>query len=112
MPSTLLFVQSGGISLIGTNIFSGGPQLVGGVQLKLAAGAPGIVYVGLPNLSGTVSTFNSGGSLSAGGLADSMELSPGDGYFVPKTRLVSGIQTIRLIATAASSGARVFWEPF
>ena len=112
MPSTVLFNQSGGIGLVSGNIFSGGPQLVGGVQLKLAAAAPGLIYVGLPNLSGTVSTSVSGGSLSSGGLADGMELSPGDGYFVPKTRLVSGIETVRLIVPATASGGRLFWDVF
>ena len=118
MPSTLVFVQSGGIGLVSGNIFSGTildliqPRFSqgGGVQLKLAAAAPGIVYVGLPNMSGTVTTFLSGGSLSSGGLADAFELSPGDGYYLPKYRLVSGIETIRLLAPAASSGGRVFWD--
>lgn len=112
MPSTLLFVQSGGIGLVSGDIFSGGPQLVGGVQLRLAAAAPGVIYVGLPNLSGTVNTFNSGGSLSSGGLADGLELSPGDGLFIPRTRLASGIQTVRLLGAAGSSGGRVYWEVF
>jgi len=112
MPSTQVFVQSGGIGLVSGNVFSGGPQLIGGVQLKLAAAAPGLIYVALPNLSGTVGTFLSGGSLSSGGLADGMEMSPGDSYFVPKTRLVSGIETIRRLAPAASSGGRLMWEPF
>lgn len=112
MPSTQLFVQSGGIGLVSGNLYSGGPQLVGGVQMKLAAAAPGLIYVALPNLSGTVGTFSSGGSLSSGGLTDGMELSPGESYFVPKTRLVSGIETIRLLAPATSSGGRVMWEVF
>ena len=111
MPSCQLFSQSGGISLVSGDVFSGGPQLVGGVQLRLAAGAPSLIYVGLPNLSGAVNTGASGGVFSSGGLADGMEVSPGDSYFVPKTRLVSGIQTIRLIVPAAASGGRLFWEP-
>lgn len=118
MPSSLLMVQSGGIGLVSGNIFSGsaldltpGRQVgAGGVQLKLAAAAPGIVYVGLPNISGTVTTFLSGGSLASGGLADGFELSPGDAYQIPRYRLVSGIETIRILGAAASSGARVFWE--
>ena len=111
MPSTRVFVQSGGIALVSGAIYSGTPLPIGGVQLKLAAGAPGIVYVGLPDLSGSVSTFTSGGSFSSGGLADAMEMSPGDAYLIPKYRLVSGIETVRLLAPAASSGARMFWEP-
>jgi hypothetical protein len=109
MPSCQLFVQSGGIALVSGDIFSGNP-IVGGVQLKLAAGAPSLFYVGLPNLSGTVSTSVSGGILSSGGLADGMEISPGDTYFIPKTRLVSGIESIRLIVPTAASGGRLFWE--
>ena len=118
MPSTQLFVQSGGIGLVNTNLYSGsfldptyqGKGGVGGIQIKLAAGAPGIVYVGLPDASGAVNTFLSGGSLSSGGLSDAMELSPGDAYFVPKIRLVSGLLTPRLLGAAASSGARIFWD--
>lgn len=111
MPSTMLFVQSGGILLCSGDIYSGGPQLIGGIQLRLAKAAPGVVYIGLPNLSGVVNTITSGGSLSSGGLADGMELNPGDAYFVPKTRLVSGILTPRVLVPAASSGGRLFWEP-
>ena len=112
MPSLQLFSQSGGIGLVSGAIFSGQPYPIGGIQLRLAAAAPGLVYVGLPNLSGDVTTGASGGSLSSGGLADGMEISAGDSYFVSKSRLVSGIQTIRLIVPAASSGGRLFWEPF
>mgnify|MGYP001612349298 FL=1 len=112
MPSTQLFPQSGGIALVSGNIFSGSFQPVGGIQLKLAEAAPSLIHVGLPNLSGTASTSVSGGSLSSGGLADGMELAPGDSYFVPKTRLTSGIETIRLIVGAVASGGRLFWEPF
>ena len=122
MPSLQMFVQSGGIALVSGEIFSGtqldlrpertlGP---GGVQLKLAAGAPGIIYAVLPTLSGATSglapTFLSGGSLTSGGLTDGMELSPGDAYFVPRYRMVSGLDTLRLHAAAGSSGGRVFWE--
>jgi len=110
MPSTQLFSQSGGIGLVSGAIFSGTGFPVGGIQLKLAAAAPGTIYVGLPNLSGTVTTSVSGGSLSSGGLADGMELVAGASYFVPNTRLVSGIETIRLDVPAAASGGRLFWE--
>ena len=112
MPSTLLFTQSGGIALVSGEIYSGSPQLVGGIQLKLANAAPGLIYVGLPNLSGTINTSTSGGSLTSGGLTDGMELSPGQAYFIPKTRLVSGVLTVRLIVPATASGGRLFWEPF
>lgn len=114
MPSTLLFPQSGGITLMsGAWPFSGSPQLIGGVQLKLSKAAPSLIYVGVPNLSGQAPTGASGGSLSSGGLADGMELSPGDSYFIPKARLYqSGLQSIQVIVPAAASGGRLFWEPF
>ena len=110
MASTQLFTQSGGIALVSGDVFSGSVHPIGGVQLRLAAGAPALFYVGLPNLSGDVSTGASGGVLASGGMADGMEMSPGDAYFVPKSRLVSGIQSIRLIVPAAASGGRLFWE--
>lgn len=110
MPSLMCFPQSGHIALVSGDIFSGTGRPQGGVQLKLADGAPGAIYVGLPNASGTVMTLTSGGSLSSGGLADGMELSPGGAYFIPRIRLVSGIQTIRVGVPAASSGARLYWE--
>ena len=122
MPSTLVGGQSGGVLLVSGNIYSGsfldvgtgypGAQgRVGGIQLKLGGDASGFVYVGLPGLSGTVMTTTSGGFLSSGGLADGIPLSPGQDYFVPRSRMTSGIQTVRLIPVAAASGqARMFWE--
>ena len=68
MPSTQLFPTSGGVRLVSGDIYSGGPQLVGGVRMK-AALAPAPFYVGLPNLSGAYPTSTSGGVLSSGGLA-------------------------------------------
>lgn len=125
MPSTLVGDFSGGVFLVSGNILSGTPWdmgvgypgahgWMGGVQLKLAKLAPGTVYVGLPNpyvLSGVSTTLNSGGALASGGLLDGMELNPGEDYFVAKSRLVSGWQSIRVVMPAASSGARLFWEP-
>lgn len=122
MPSTEFFFQSGGIPLVASGqTFSGsylstGPDgpgataRIGGVQLKLAKLAVGTIYVGLPGLSGIVNTINSGGSMSQSGLPDGMEFNPGDSYFVPRSRLISGLESIRLIGTANESGARVFWE--
>ena len=114
MPSLLLFPQSGGIALVSGAIYSGTGLPVGGVQLKLAAGAPSLIYVALPGLSGSTSglapTSTSGGSMTSGGLTDGMELSAGDSYFVPRSRLVSGISTISLVVPAAASGGRLFWE--
>lgn len=113
MPSTLLMPFSGGVTLMSGSPFSGSPQMVGGVQLRLAKAAPSLVYVGVPNLSGEAPTATSGGSLSSGGMADGMELSPGDSYFIPKTRLQnSGVCSIQVIVPAAASGGRLFWELF
>ena len=114
MPSCLTFTVSGGHALVSGNIYSGQNfQLVGGVNLKYSNTAvSGPIYIGLPNLSGTVNTFASGGVLSSGGLADGMEMIPGDTYFIPRSRLVSGIETVRVLAPAAASGMRILWEVF
>ena len=112
MPSTLLFSQSGGIGLVSGGIFSGTPHPIGGVQLLLAAGAPSLIYVGVTNLSGDVVTGASGGVFTSGGMADGMELGIGKNYFIPRSRLVSGIESIRLLVPAAASGGRCFWEYF
>lgn len=111
MPSTQLFSQSGGIGLVadGSAFYSGSPQLKYGVTLKYEASGTE-VFVGLPNLSGTVNTSTSGGSLSSGGLADGVQLTGNQSYFVPQSRLVSGLETIRLLVPAGSSGERLFWE--
>lgn len=112
MPSAIVGNISGGALLVSGDIYSGSFQPVGGIQLRLSPTAPGTVYVGLPNLSGDYPTITSGGALaSGGGLLDAMPLAAGDSYFVPRSRLVSGIQTIRCVMTAASSGGRMFWEP-
>lgn len=110
MPSTQLFTQSGGIRLVSGNVLSGTP-FPNSLILKLSATASGVIYVGLPNLSGEVTTGASGGVLSSGGMADGFELSPGGTYEIPKSRLVSGITTPTLIIPAAVSGTgRLFWE--
>ena len=117
MPSSIVGLISGGALLVsGGDVYSGSAQWykAGGLQLKLAAGAPGIVYAGLPNLSGNYPSTISGGALASGLsgylFTDGMELSPGDTYFIPKVRLFSGIETVRFAVPAASSGGRVFWE--
>ncbi len=112
MPSTILAGLSGGVALVSGAIYSGVLFPLGGVQLHLAKGAPSLVYACLPNFSGDVCTGVSGGSLSSGGLADGMEMNPGDSYFIPKSRLVSGIETIRINVPAAASGGRMFYEGF
>ena len=124
MPSCQLFVQSGGIALVSGNIFSGTygiygpfPFPVGGIQLKLARGAPGPCYVGLPPIgylsgftSGVSVTQTSGGSLSSGGMMDGVEMQPNDSYFIPRLRLNSGLASIQVAVPAASSGGVLFWE--
>lgn len=121
MPSLqLLGAQSGGTPLVSGDVFSGMPLPVGGVQLLLDSSGAGPVYVGLPVpswFSGQVSglyvpTINSGGSLSSGGLTDGVKLGQGNGYFVPKLRMTSGIQSIRIAVPAGSSGAILYWELF
>lgn len=111
MPSTLLFVQSGGQNLMSGTPFSGTYQLKYGVMVRLDRDAPDKVFVGLPNLSGTISTFLSGGSQSSGGMADAMPIYPGEAMFIPTQRLVSGILTPKLLGEASASGGRVYWEP-
>lgn len=111
MPSTLFFAQSGGQKLVSGHFFSGSYQLQYGVAIRLDRSAPGLIYLGIPNLSGEAPTFLSGGSLSSGGLADGFPLYPGEGIFVAKSRLISGILTPTLNGPAGSSGGRVWWEP-
>lgn len=112
MPSLLVGSFSGGVLIASGLVLSGGEFSWGGIQLRHSNSGIGPVYVGLPNLSGTVVTLNSGGGQSSGGLADGMELNPGDSYFVPKSRLfLSGVQAISFAAPATSSGTRVYWEP-
>lgn len=122
MPSLQFFDRSGGIVLVSGNIFSGSYLdyagqgcKVGGIQFRNSATSPGPVYVCLMPLSGQAGTFNSGGSLSSGGLADGMELVPGGNYFVPRSRMTNlsgqGLLAISLVGPAASSGARIMWEP-
>ncbi len=118
MPSLSCLPQSGGISLVSGAIYSGTDLPVGGIQL-VRAGADGInpIYIWIPPaaaLSGVVSgiaaTQTSGGVWSSGGFSDGMELGAGGSYFIPKTRLVSGIESIRVVCPANASGARLFWE--
>lgn len=119
MPSLIVGNISGGVFLMSGDVFSGTAvwHRAGGLTIKVAAGAPGIIGVGLPDLSGTVNTFSSGlwttsgvsGALSIG-QADAMELSPGGTYTIPKYRLTSGVMTPRLLCPAASSGGRAHWE--
>lgn len=117
MPSTMLFPQSGGIGLVSGQIFSGTGYPIGGIQLVMDSDAPGPVYVGLQWFSGGVAaasggavTINSGGSLSSGGATDGIRVNPGTNYFVPRSRLSSGVLSIRLAVPAASSGGRLYWE--
>lgn len=121
MPSMMVIgdvaATSGGSPIVSGDLFSGQYFPISEIQLKLADGAPGVVYIGLPPpsylsgvASGSIVTLNSGGQLSSGGMNDGFEVGPGDGYAPPKSRLTSGILSIRVIAPAASSGGRLFWE--
>lgn len=129
MPSLQFFPQSGGIALVSGGIYSGTPYdlrpapspfgTLGGLQFKVAQSGTGPLYICLPPLSGNLGTgnfsggeptFNSGGSLTSGGLTDGMELFPGQDYFVPRSRLTSGLSTVRVQGPGTSSGTRLFWE--
>lgn len=122
MPSTqLMGAVSGGQLLVSGNIYSGAvyPKPQSFLSIRLAASSPsGLLYIGLPNpgdvapwTSGTYPTITSGGNLASGGLADALELSPGQSIEISDLQLVSGILTPRLLAPAALSGSRVFWQP-
>lgn len=115
MPSTIVGNVSGGALLVSGDIYSGYQAIVGGIQFKVATDSPGVIYLGLPNLSGNYPSVISGGALASGlsgyYLTDGMPMAANDAYFVPKARLVSGVLTPRFVMPATSSGARVFWEP-
>lgn len=108
MPSSLPGFVSGGSLLVSGNPWSGNNVPIGGIQLKLAFNASGRVYVAL---SGNV-TITSGGALASGGMNDGVELSPGEGYFIPKLG-ASGIMSVFVAVPPAASGqCRIFWEAY
>ena len=114
MPSTVLFgLQSGGQPLVSGDVFSGAYPLgrlpIGNLAIRLSSLASGVIYVGLPSLSGA-STLNSGGNLASGGMGDALELAPGQTLTISNARLVSGILTPRIHAPALQSGFRVYWD--
>ena len=113
MPSTIFTAAvSGGQLLCSGDPWSGNlispKQLI--FQLSLSGSFP--VGVALPAIGGGVATFNSGGSLTSGGLGDAFELVRGQQYTVPRGRLTSGIASVRLVGPAEASGSRVIWEWF
>lgn len=113
MPSTVLTPLSGGVNLVSGNVLSGTAFPFGGITLKMSTiSGTGPVYVGVgnPTISGGVVTVTSGGSLTSGGMLDGVELVAGDTYFVPKSRLGSGVTTIMVGVPATSSGSRLFWD--
>ncbi len=111
MPSTIFAAAvSGGQLLVSGNPFSGNLVFPTEVILTLSLSGAFNVGVALPALGGGVATFNSGGSLTSGGLGDGFELQRGQPYSVFKGRLTSGIASIRLVGPAESSGARINWE--
>ena len=114
MPSLLPGFVSGGAPIVSGNPFSGTIAPVGGVQLRLGFDASGSVYVGVARglASGGI-TQASGGALSSGGMADGMELRPGDGLFVPALVCSGQVQAIQVVVPAAVSGrCRVYWDPY
>ena len=111
MPSTIFAAAvSGGQLLVSGDIFSGNYLLPHQITLTLSLSGAFNVGVALPAVGGGVATFNSGGSLTSGGLGDGFELQRGQPYTVYRGRLTSGISSIRLVGPAESSGARINWE--
>lgn len=113
MPSLQLTgAVSGGIPIVSGVVFSGNTLLfpTGGINLRYSSSGIGPIYVGLPNPLGTPLTILSGGSLTSGGLGDGFEMIPGQNLFIYKSRLTSGLESIRLGVPAAGSGGRLFWD--
>lgn len=114
MPSLILGFLSGGTNILSGNYYSGQGTFhpVGGVQLQAGKNQSGSIYV---SLSGGV-TIGSGGFMQSGftGNMDGIEISPGNGYFLPKLGFtVSGNPCIFAQPDAACSGvARLSWETF
>ena len=113
MPSTLIGqpVASGPQQVVSGNPWSGQIEPQGGIQFKWDKNASGFIYLGL---SGNL-TLNSGGFfMSGGGLADGVQLAPGDAYFIPKIGFrTSGTFSVYARHDAAVSGqARLFYEVY
>lgn len=120
MPSTLPGFLSGGAALCSGDVFSGQlSTVIGGIQVKVATGVSGLVYLGatVGPFSGGI-TQNSGGAFTSGGLSDGIELANGDSFFVPRSMFqTSGggypdPSLIKIVVPPAISGQiRVFWYP-
>ncbi len=112
MPSTIFAgAVSGGQLLCSGNPFSGQLTLPHEINLKMSNSGIGFIYVSLPSvLTTSFATFTSGGSLTSGGLADAWELSKNQEMTIPRQRLTSGIESIRLLGLEAASGTRIFWD--
>lgn len=115
MPSTVMIPVSGGMGLVYSGqayIYSGGPfQVVGGINLRYDVSGPGIIYVNTTNLSGLAVTAISGVS-GVINFTDGVPLGRGDAYFIPKLKLVSGLESVRIAVPAAASGGFLFWDNF
>ena len=113
MPSTVMVPVSGGMGLVYSGqayLYSGGPfQVVGGVALRYDVSGPGVVYVNCTNLSGLAVTQTSGVS-GVCSFTDGVPMGRGDAYFIPRLKLVSGLESVRIGVPAAASGGFLFWE--
>lgn len=113
MPSVLIGnpLASGPQIIVSGNPWSGRVVPQGGIQFRLAREASGNVYLGW---SGNI-TLNSGGMfLSGGGLADGMQIGPGDAYFVPRIAFeTSGALNVYARHDAAVSGqGRLYYDVY
>ncbi len=103
--------MSGGASLISGNPWSGNIFPWSEVFVKVGIAVSGLVYVGvaLDRASGGL-TMNSGGALTSGGIADGVELRPGDSFTIPRLLCSGNPDKIMVgVPTAISGTMRIYW---
>lgn len=113
MPSVVLTAASGApFPIASGNFWSGvaAPHPIGGILLRASPRNSGFAYV---SYSGGCTVSSGGFFLSGVNTTDSMIMSPGDSYYVPKAALggVSGTLGVFVQSDAAGSGIdRIFYE--